>query len=52
MFLDRWDRFGFRFYYRPWEMPSDPAQASNYDIKSEFDYAANRGVLASYSGRS
>ena len=22
MFLDRWDRFGFRFYYAPWMRPA------------------------------
>lgn len=43
MWLDRWDKFGFRFYYRPWELPSDPAQAKGYDITKEFDFAKSLG---------
>lgn len=39
MWLDRWDRFGFRFYYRPWEVP--PGQKlADYDVKQEFAFAA------------
>src|SRR5579872_2240943 len=38
MFLDRWDRFGFRFYYRPWEMPKGQT-LQTYDVPAEFDYA-------------
>ena len=38
MWLDRWDRFGFRFYYRPWEVPKD-ATAATYDVTKEFDFA-------------
>lgn len=43
MFLDRWDKFGFRFYYRPWETPpkkAGEAIATPYDPAVEFDYAA------------
>ena len=38
MFLDRWDRFSFRHYDRPWMVPAGKT-ASNYDFISEFDYA-------------
>lgn len=38
MWLDRWDRFGFRFYYRPWELPRD-VKAEDYDITTEFEFA-------------
>ncbi|MFA6293632.1 MAG: beta-galactosidase trimerization domain-containing protein, partial [Victivallales bacterium] len=38
MYLDRWDRFGFRFYYRPWERPKDKTNET-YDITGEFKYA-------------
>lgn len=43
MYLDRWDRWGFRAYYRPWENPPKtykPAQAKGgYDFLSEFKFA-------------
>ena len=39
MWLDRWDKFGFRFYYRPWERPKDKAQAEGYDFTKEFEFA-------------
>lgn len=38
MYLDRWDKFSFRHYYRPWERPQDTTDAS-YDFTREFDYA-------------
>ena len=38
MWLDRFDRFNFRFYYRPWEVP--PGQnGADYDFTPEFDFA-------------
>ncbi|MFZ4780057.1 MAG: beta-galactosidase, partial [Terrimicrobiaceae bacterium] len=42
MFLDRWDKFGFRFYYRPFERPKDTA-AANYDPLGEFAFAEKMG---------
>lgn len=38
-FLDEWDRFGFRFYYRPWETPGKHVKWSEYPVMSEFDFA-------------
>jgi hypothetical protein len=38
MFLDRWDRFGFRFYYEPWTTPPGTDE-SKYDFKQDFDFA-------------
>jgi len=38
MYLDRWDKFGFRFYYRPWELPKG-ATDQTYDVTQEFDFA-------------
>ena len=38
MFLDSWDRFGFRFYYRPWETPKD-VKWKDYKVLGEFDFA-------------
>ena len=40
MLLDSWDKFAFRYYYRPWEFPRG-TKWSDYDpIKTEFDHAA------------
>jgi hypothetical protein len=43
MFLDRWDRWGFRAYYRAWASPPDgyaPAkEEGGYDILKEFQFA-------------
>jgi len=39
MWLDRWDKFGFRFYYRHWALPEDPEMAKDYDFAKEFDFA-------------
>lgn len=39
MWLDRWDRFGFRFYYRPWALPPDITKESDYDFTQEFEFA-------------
>jgi hypothetical protein len=38
MYLDRWDRFGFRHYYWAWQLPKG-ANTSAYDFTAEFDYA-------------
>lgn len=37
MWLDRFDKFSFRHYYRPWEQPQGSDQ--KYDFLGEFDYA-------------
>lgn len=41
MYLNRWDTFGFRFYYREWETPPNlnDAQRQAYDITQEFEWA-------------
>jgi hypothetical protein len=38
MYLDRWDKFGFRFYYRAWETPKKQA-GQVYDVNHEFEWA-------------
>ena len=38
MYLDRWDKFGFRFYYWPFHLPPGVA-AKDYDFTHDFDYA-------------
>ncbi|HEY3329888.1 MAG TPA: hypothetical protein VGK19_07705 [Capsulimonadaceae bacterium] len=43
MYLDRWDKYGFRFYYRPWEQPKDQPADKVYDVNAEFEYAAAQG---------
>ncbi|MBI5833443.1 MAG: beta-galactosidase trimerization domain-containing protein [Armatimonadetes bacterium] len=42
MWLDRWDKYGFRFYYRPWERPRDQNDAT-YDTAAEFPWLAQQG---------
>ena len=46
MWLDRWDKFGFRFYYRPWEAPPNlkGAERDKYDITGEFEWAKEQNV--------
>lgn len=44
MYLDRYDKHGFRFYYRPWEVPSKDQQ-DTYDPINEFDFAKEHGDL-------
>ncbi len=46
MWLDRWDRFGFRFYTRQWETPPNE-NIPPYDVLSEFDFAkkTNTGMI-------
>jgi hypothetical protein len=39
MYLDAWDRHGFRFYYRPWETPSREVKWKDYPVLGEFDFA-------------
>ncbi len=52
MWLDRWDRFGFRFYYRPWEVPPGTTSAT-YDATKEFDFAGqhDRSGLVVWANR-
>ncbi|WP_269522738.1 hypothetical protein [Coraliomargarita parva] len=38
MWLDRWDRYGFRFYYRPWMTPPGESEKT-YDFLQEFVFA-------------
>ena len=40
MYLDRWDKYGFRFYMWPWMTPEGD---HNYDLIQEYDYAAKEG---------
>ena len=42
MWLNRWDKHGFIFYYRPWEYPPGK-NAATYDITSEFQFARDNG---------
>ena len=39
MYLDRWDKFGFRFYYRAWEQPKNQPAGKVYDVNREFEWA-------------
>lgn len=39
MYLDAWDRYGFRFYYRPWETPVRGQAWKDYPVLGEFDFA-------------
>ena len=43
MYLDRWDRYGFRFYYREFEVPPGLKKPEEYDPMSEFDWARKNG---------
>jgi hypothetical protein len=43
MWLDRWDQFGFRFYYAPGTKP--PGQGDQeYDVREDFKYARDSGA--------
>lgn len=42
MYLDSWDRYGFRFYYRAWETPKGVRWPS-YHALEEFDFARRSG---------
>ena len=39
MLLDSWDKFAFRYYYRPWEVPKGTKWADYDPITTEFDHA-------------
>ncbi len=45
MYLDRWDRFGFRFYYAPWMRPKLPngRDDEDYDPLGDFKFARDSG---------
>lgn len=53
MYLDRWDRHGFLFYYRPWETPpsdyvpppSMTPAGPGYAFAQEFQWARQHGGL-------
>eukprot|EP00825_Cyclidium_porcatum_P048731 TRINITY_DN8261_c0_g1_i1.p1 TRINITY_DN8261_c0_g1~~TRINITY_DN8261_c0_g1_i1.p1 ORF type:complete len:687 (+),score=49.70 TRINITY_DN8261_c0_g1_i1:1818-3878(+) len=48
MYLDAWDRHGFRFYYRPWETPTRGQAWKDYPVLDEFEFARrenNRGFV-------
>ena len=44
MYLDGWDKYGFRFYYRPWETPAG-SRWKDYNVLDEFDFAKRLGGL-------
>jgi len=46
MYLDRWDKYGFRFYYEPLTKPSEPPGTkihADYDPTRDFDFARDSG---------
>lgn len=45
MYLDRWDRFGFRFYYAPWMRPrlANGRDDEAYDPLGDFKFAKDSG---------
>jgi hypothetical protein len=46
MYLDRWDKYGFRFYYGPLTKPRDEQHrdiAENYDPRQDLDFADKTG---------
>ena len=45
MYLDRWDRHGFRFYYAPWMRPRLPngRDDDHYDPRGDFTFARDSG---------
>ena len=46
MYLDRWDRYGFRFYYAPWMRPHLPNGRDDeaYDPLNDFKFARASGT--------
>jgi len=49
MWLDRFDRYGFRFYYGPFTLPPPEAMPAgskpeSYDVASDFDFAKEHGA--------
>jgi len=45
MYLDRWDKYGFRFYMYDWTTPDGQP---DYDLTQEYDYAAKVGCGMQY----
>ncbi len=45
MFLDRWDKYGFRFYYGPFVKPQDAdhREVATYDPRQDFTFAKRSG---------
>ncbi|MBE3069380.1 MAG: hypothetical protein IMZ66_04000, partial [Planctomycetes bacterium] len=45
MFLDRWDKYGFRFYYGPFVKPrgADHREVATYDPRQDFAFAKESG---------
>ena len=45
MFLDRWDKYGFRFYYGPFVKPQDAdhRDVATYDPRQDFAFAKESG---------
>ena len=45
MFLDRWDKYGFRFYYGPFVRPqtADHREVASYDPRQDFAFAKESG---------
>ena len=45
MYLDRWDKYGFRFYYGPFVKPQDAnhREVAQYDPRQDFDFAKRSG---------
>ncbi len=45
MFMDRWDKYGFRFYYGPFVKPQDADhhEVATYDPRQDFDFAKKSG---------
>jgi hypothetical protein len=45
MYLDRWDKYGLRFYYGPFVKPRGPngRDAPDYDQTQDFDFAERSG---------
>ena len=45
MYLDRWDKYGFRFYYGPFVKPQDAdhREVATYDPRQDFAFAKQSG---------
>ena len=45
MYLDRWDKYGFRFYYGPFVKPQDAdhREVAIYDPRQDFAFAKQSG---------
>jgi hypothetical protein len=52
MYLDRYDKYGFRFYYYAWQVPPENAASKQpYDYSKDFDDAAQFGTgLVHFTG--